>query len=77
MTHNEAMKPSEAGSRQFAVRRALMLGVLSSSLLCAFIPSALADKLSCLPPQRLSEDPTPAPANKKIGVSVAYLKVPF
>jgi ribose/xylose/arabinose/galactoside ABC-type transport system permease subunit len=25
----------------------------------------------------LSENPTPAPANKKIGVSVAYLKVPF
>ena len=77
MTHNEAMKPSEAGSQQFTVRRALMLGVLSSSLLCAFNPAALADKLSCLPPQRLSESSTPAPANKKIGVTVAYLKVPF
>jgi ABC-type sugar transport system substrate-binding protein len=76
MTHNEAMRPSEAGSR-FTVRRALMLGVLSSSLLCAFNPAAFADKLSCLPPQRLSESPTPAPANKKIGVTVAYLKVPF
>ena len=74
MAHNKAMKSSETRSR---VRRALMLGVLSSSLLCAFIPSALADKLSCLPPQRLSENPTPAPANKKIGVTVAYLKVPF
>ena len=77
MTHNEAMRPSEVGSRQFTVRRALMLGVLSSSLLCAFNPAARADKLSCLPPQRLSESPTPAPANKKIGVTVAYLKVPF
>ena len=54
-----------------------MLGVLSSGLISAFIPAALADKLSCPPPQRLSESPAPAPANKKIGVSVAYLKVPF
>ena len=74
MAHNEAIKSSEIRSR---VRRALVLGVLSSGLLSAFIPAALADKLSCLPPQRLSENPTPAPANKKIGVSVAYLKVPF
>jgi len=74
MAHNKAMKSSETRSR---VQRALMLGILSSSLFCAFIPSALADKLSCLPPQRLSENPTPAPANKKIGVTVAYLKVPF
>ena len=77
MPHNKAMKSSEAGSRRLAVRRALVLGVLSSGLLSAFIPTALADKLSCLPPQRWSENPTPAPANKKIGVSVAYLKVPF
>jgi ribose transport system substrate-binding protein len=71
------MNWSEARSRRFAVRTALMLGVLSSGLLSAFIPAALADKLSCLPPQRLSENPAPAPANKKIGVSVAYLSVPF
>ena len=74
MAGNEAIKLSEIRSR---VRRALVLGVLSSGLLSAFIPAALADKLSCLPPQRLSENPAPAPANKKIGVSVAYLKVPF
>ena len=46
-------------------------------VLSAFVPAALADKLSCPPPQRLSENPAPAPANKKIGVTVAYLKVPF
>ena len=41
-------------------------------------PAALADKLSCLPPQQAVGEPPPAaPANKKIGVSVAYLKVPF
>ena len=77
MTHDEVMKSSGAGSRRLVLMRALMLGVLSSGLLCAFIPGAVADKLSCLPPHRLSESPTPAPANKTIGVSVAYLKVPF
>ena len=77
MTHNEAMKSSGASARRLVLKRALMLGALASGLLCAFIPGALADKLSCLPPHRLSESPTPAPANKKIGVSVAYLKVPF
>ena len=77
MTHDEVMKSSGAGSRRLVLMRALMLGVLSSGLLCAFIPAAVADKLSCLPPHRLSESPTPAPANKTIGVSVAYLKVPF
>ena len=77
MPHNKAMKSSGVGSRCLAVKRALLLGVLSSGLLSAFIPAALADKLSCLHPQRLSENPTPAHANKKIGVSVAYLSVPF
>ena len=77
MTHNEAMKSSGAGARRLVLKRALMLGALASGLLTAFIPGARADKLSCLPPHRLSESPTPAPANKTIGVSVAYLKVPF
>ena len=77
MTHNEAMNLSGTGSRRIAVRRALLLGGLASGLLSAFIPAAFADKLSCPPPQRLSENPAPAPANKKIGVTVAYLKVPF
>ncbi|HXE26546.1 MAG TPA: hypothetical protein VN637_16815 [Roseiarcus sp.] len=76
MTHNEAMK-SSGGARGLVSRRALMLCALASGLLAAFIPGAFADKLSCLPPHRLSESPAPAPANKKIGVSVAYLKVPF
>ena len=77
MTHDEVMKSSGAGSRRLVLMRALMLGVLSSGLLCAFIPGAVADRIGCLPPHRLSESPTPAPANKTIGVSVAYLKVPF
>ena len=77
MTYNEAMKSRRAVSRPSTVSTALMLGVLSSGLLSLFIPAARADQLSCLPPQRLSENPTPAPANKKIGVTVAYLSVPF
>jgi ABC-type sugar transport system substrate-binding protein len=77
MTRNEARKSSSAGSHRVVLKRALVLGALTSGFLCAFAPGSLADKLSCLPPHRLSENPTPAPANKKIGVSVAYLKVPF
>lgn len=77
MTHNEPMDSGETRSRRFAAKRAQMLGVLSAGLLSALIPAAHAEKLSCLPPQRLSESPTPAPVNKKLGVSVGYLKVPF
>jgi ABC-type sugar transport system substrate-binding protein len=82
MAHNEAMNSeamnsSETQSRGWAVRRALMLGILTSGLLSALIPAAHADKLSCLLPQKLSESSPTQPANKKIGVSVAYLKVPF
>src|SRR5271157_607809 len=77
MAHNEAMNSSETRARGLAVRRALMLGILSSGLLSALIPAAHADKLSCLLPQKLSESSVTQPANKKIGVSVAYLKVPF
>jgi ribose transport system substrate-binding protein len=54
-----------------------MLGLMSSSLLFAFVPAALADKLSCLPVQRMAQTSDTPPANKTIGVSVAYLKVPF
>jgi ribose transport system substrate-binding protein len=77
MTHNEPVNSRETLSRRFSARRALTLGVLSSGLFTALVPAAHADKLSCLPPQRLSENLTPAAANKKIGVTVAYLKVPF
>ena len=77
MIHNEAMKSSEADSRRLVLKKALALGVLSAGLLSAFMPAAHADKLSCLLPQKLSESSATPPANKTIGVSVAYLKVPF
>ena len=57
MTYNQAMNSSGAGFAAFAGRRALMLGVLSSGLLSAFIPAALADKLSCLPPAKAVREP--------------------
>jgi ABC-type sugar transport system substrate-binding protein len=78
MTHDKAMTFEARTRREHsAVRRTLMLGVMSSSLLLAFVPTALADKLSCLPVQRMAQTSDTPPANKKIGVSVAYLKVPF
>ena len=41
------------------------------------LTAALADKLSCAPVQHMKETSDTQPANKTIGVSVAYLKVPF
>jgi ABC-type sugar transport system substrate-binding protein len=63
--------------RRSTVRRAVMLGLLSSGILSAFAPAALADKLSCAPVQHMKQTSDTPPANKTIGVSVAYLKVPF
>jgi ABC-type sugar transport system substrate-binding protein len=68
---------AQAGRRRFALRRAVILGLLSSGLVSALGPAALADKLSCLPVQHMKETSDTPPANKTIGVSVAYLKVPF
>ena len=64
------------GLRRFAPRREVMLGLLASSALVAFASSSLADKLACARSAMKEAANTP-PANKKIGVSVAYLKVPF
>ena len=58
-------------------RRTFLKGTLSLGLTAAFARAAAADKLSCMPVQRMAQEPGIAPANKKIGVSVAYLKVPF
>lgn len=45
----------------------------------SFVPmtSAIAEELTCLPPERMEAPEGVEPANKNIGVSVAYLKVPF
>jgi ABC-type sugar transport system substrate-binding protein len=60
------------------LRRIVLFGLMSSGLVLASVPVALAaEKLSCLPVQHMTETSAVAPANKKIGVSVAYLKVPF
>ena len=79
MTHNQRYEIERDGiAASWPSKRALHAGspCPPGSSRRSF-PPRLADKLSCLPPQRMSENPTPAPANKKIGVSVAYLKVPF
>jgi ABC-type sugar transport system substrate-binding protein len=54
-----------------------VLGFLSYGLLGILASAASADKLSCPPVQRMAQTSDAPPANKKIGVSVAYLKVPF
>jgi ribose transport system substrate-binding protein len=66
-----------SGRRRGTAKRTAALGFLSLWLLGAFVSAASADKLSCLPVQRMAQTSDTPPANKKIGVSVAYLKVPF
>ena len=58
-------------------KRTAMLGFLSYGLLGILASAASADKLSCPPVERMAQTSDTPPANKKIGVSVAYLKVPF
>jgi ABC-type sugar transport system substrate-binding protein len=58
-------------------KRTAALGLLGLGLSGLFVSAAAADKLSCLPVQRMAQTSDIQPANKKIGVSVAYLKVPF
>jgi ABC-type sugar transport system substrate-binding protein len=78
MAHSKAMAFDTRTQRDhLTIRGTVMLGLMSSSLLLAVVPSALADKLSCLPVQRMAQTSDTPPANKTIGVSVAYLKVPF
>jgi ABC-type sugar transport system substrate-binding protein len=65
-------------STPLSTLRTVLFGLISSGLVSASASVALAaEKLSCLPVQHMTETSAVAPANKKIGVSVAYLKVPF
>ena len=66
-----------SGRRRGVAKRTAVLGFLSFGLLGVFVSAASADKLSCPPVQRMAQTSDTPPANKKIGVSVAYLKVPF
>jgi ABC-type sugar transport system substrate-binding protein len=77
MAHKQAMSMTPMQRQHSIMSRAVMLSLLSSGIFSALAPAALADKLSCLPVQRMAQTSDTPPANKKIGVSVAYLKVPF
>ena len=73
-----SLRPSEGSAAAGITRRTALLGSLALGLSALFARSAAAaDKLSCLPVQRMQQEAGIQPANKKIGVSVAYLKVPF
>jgi ABC-type sugar transport system substrate-binding protein len=75
--NNSQIHETRRAHRLRIVSRAAVLGIIALGLSTVFITAAAADKLSCLPVQRMAPIPDTAPANKKIGVSVAYLKVPF
>ena len=66
-----------SGRRLGIAKRTAVLGFLSYGLLGILASAASADKLSCPPVERMAQTSDTPPANKKIGVSVAYLKVPF
>jgi ribose transport system substrate-binding protein len=62
--------------------RGVLKGVYVTALATAGISGlsttqSFAEELTCLPPVRMEAPQGVQPANKKIGVSVAYLKVPF
>ena len=63
-------------TRGFA-KRVTALGLLVAGLSALLATTSVAEELSCPPPQRAEAEQGIQPANKKIGVSVAYLKVPF
>ena len=70
-------REARMGRRHSIAKRTVVLGLLGFGLPAAFGSTASADKLSCLSVQRMAQTADVLPANKKIGVSVAYLKVPF
>src|SRR5262245_41333474 len=75
----KSRSPSAKGMSASAVdRRGFLKGVGALGLTATLLSRpAAADTLSCLPEVRMAPVPGTPPANKKIGVSVAYLKVPF
>jgi ribose transport system substrate-binding protein len=63
--------------KDFVGRRAAVKAILAAGLVGLLTSAAAAEQLSCKPVERMKFVEGTAPANKKIGVSVAYLKVPF
>src|SRR4029079_14623501 len=68
---------AETQGRSGIFRRTAMLGLLALGLPALFASPASADPLSGIVVERMKQPEGIQPANKKIGVSVAYLKVPF
>jgi ribose transport system substrate-binding protein len=81
MAHSDAQR-GEGRSGTRVNRRGLVQGLGAVGLVGCGLPdfllnAAKADPLTCLPVERMAPVPDTPPANKRIGVSVAYLKVPF
>src|SRR6202021_2377610 len=59
------------------LRRTVFFGLISSGMVSLSASVVLAaEKLSCLPVQHMTETSAGAPAKKKIGAGVAFLKGP-
>ncbi len=70
-------KSSTGVNRRGVVRGLGALGLVVFARPDLLLNAARADPLDCLPVKRMAAPPDTPPANKRIGVSVAYLKVPF
>jgi ribose transport system substrate-binding protein len=68
---------SHVGYIQGALKGACAVGLIAAGISGLFVSAGHAEELSCLPPVRMEAPQGVEPANKNIGVSVAYLKVPF
>jgi ribose transport system substrate-binding protein len=78
MAERGILEGATRSKAQFGIlRRTMLLGLIASGFSGVFLSAASTASLSCLPVQRMEPVPDTPPANKKIGVSVAYLKVPF
>lgn len=81
MAHSDAQRGEEKSGTEMN-RRGLVRGLGALGLVACAVPdtllnAAMAESLKCLPAERMAPIPDTPPANKRIGVSVAYLKVPF
>ena len=74
---NDMLRIGRDVSRRRFLLGAAAVGIGAAAVSSYLMGSARADTLDCTPPARKVFKPGLVPANKRIAVSVAYLKVPF
>ena len=72
----DSSRPTQFSRRKF-LQGSASVGIAASGVYSLLMSPAAAETLACPPPNRMEFMAGMAPADKRIGVSVAYLKVPF